>query len=253
MSEFAFNPNQPRDERGRWAATGGGGTGVYDGPIVATPESDALAAPIFAAAVAAEPRITARLGELIEPFGGMFYGLDHRLKAEAKISEKIERIMVEKGMTREQAAGDVKDAVRYTVHFDESEFGDAAQTAIDALRAEGNELVVKNTWPPEKGVSYKGVNVNVYQPDGVVYEVQFHTPGSQAVKDRMHGLYEQQRVLPKSDPRWGELEAQMQQMGTQQPMPRDAEKVFKVAAHQRRRRPRRVFHVARSATLSTEV
>ena len=197
------------------------------------------AAAMRAQAEAVEPELTASLAKMIgdsDPAGyeapergeGDLYGYDFRLKSEAKIAEKIGRVMVEKNMTLDEATADIKDAVRYTAHFDEEEFGERTQSVIDTLRAENPNVVVKNTWPPEKGVPYKGVNVNVYREDGLVYEVQFHTPGSQAVKDQMHLLYEEQRVLPKSNPRWQVLEDEMLAMGSGQPVPRDAYKVFRV-------------------------
>jgi hypothetical protein len=211
-------------------------------------------------AAAAEPRVTARLEELAgddgaveyhepKPGEGQLFGYKYRFKKEAKIAEKIGRKMRDERnpdgspISYDQAVAKQNDALRYTVHYSEDDFGDAAQRAINGLRADMAEaygisaddpqlmelVAVKNTWPPEAGKSYKGVNVVVHEPDGFKWELQFHTPESQRVKDQMHVLYEAQRVLPKSDPRWQQLEDAMQRIGNGQPTPRDAVKVFRVA------------------------
>lgn len=225
--------NPWHDVQGRFAPKGTGRTSGFEGPaeqkIQATPESEALAAEIAARAAAAEPELTARIAELTgdpepavypedAPPPPQLWGYDFRLKKESTIAEKIERVMVEKGYTREQAAADIKDAVRYTVHFTDDQLAPMAQSTIDALRAENANVVVKNTWPKPE-VPYKGINVNVWTHDGVVYELQFHTRRSQEVKEQMHKLYEQQRVLPPGSPRWNELEQEMLQMNAELDVP----------------------------------
>jgi hypothetical protein len=140
-------------------------------------------------------------------------------KAQDGIAEKIPRIIEEKNVTEEEAALDIKDAVRYTVHFPDDSFGPAAQRVIDQLTSENKSVAVKNTWPPEKNSAYKGINVSVTRHDGVVYEVQFHTPISQAVKDKMHAMYEDQRKLTFESPPWQKLQDQMQALSLTLPMP----------------------------------
>lgn len=241
MEELRYDPSQPRDDHGRWTAVGGGSTGTlfddlegYD-PVRAA----AIAAETHAQAARIEPSVTAQIAALVgdpsaadyqppERGRGEMFGYDFRFKSTDKIAEKIGRVMVEKGLTFDEAAADIKDALRYTAHFSEEEFGERAQRVIDGLRATNPEVVVKNTWPPEKGIPYKGVNVNVTRADGFRYEIQFHTPESQAVKDRMHLLYEQQRVLPPQSARWRQLESEMLSIGNGQPVPRDAYRVFHV-------------------------
>lgn len=212
------------------ASSGGGAT-----QIKATSQSDALAKGIHALAVKSEPAISAELAQMVgdthpkrydTPPPAQLYGFKQRIKTEAKISEKIERIIVEKGMTHEQAAQDVKDAVRYTVHYPGDTFGDNAQAVVDRLRAENVSVTVKNTWPPESGVPYKGINVQVTTKEGLKYELQFHTPHSQKIKDTMHAIYEKQRVLPKSDPKWLQYEREMAIIAETIQVPTGAMEVF---------------------------
>lgn len=69
---------------------------------------------------------------------------------------------------------------------------------------------VKNTF--KEGAVYKGVNTLVKDPHGNIFELQFHTPQSVAIKENeLHKLYEKQRMLDKKSDRrkWDELEEKM--------------------------------------------
>jgi hypothetical protein len=196
------------------------------GEIVVSDEAMALAKPVYEEAQRRERAISDRLIEIVgdrspeqyeEPPPPQLYGFEFRRKEQDKIAEKIEREVLEAHeegivMTREQAAAKIKDAVRYTVHYTQDEFGEKAQAVIDQLAQDNPGGKVKNTWPPGSNNVYKGVNVNVTTDDGYTYEIQFHTPESQAIKDAQHDLYKQARVLPKGDPRRVQLEAQMDQL-----------------------------------------
>ncbi|HEY5881436.1 MAG TPA: hypothetical protein VIU11_21180, partial [Nakamurella sp.] len=197
-----------------------------DGKIVVSDEAKRLGSEVYNRGVAAEPEISAALARMVgdqdpanytEPGAGegKLFGYKYRLKAEYGVQEKVERNVEEDKLQREQAAANIKDAVRYTVHFPQEEFGERSQAVIDQLVAENPKVVVKNTWPPEAGRAYKGINVNVFREDGTAYEVQFHTPESQRVKDKMHGLYEDQRKTVHGSPEWQAIEDQMNDMGAE--------------------------------------
>jgi hypothetical protein len=243
VEEFA---NPWHDEIGRFAPKGSGtaysgGQPVptierdADGNIIVSDEARALAKPLAEEANRLEPEVTRRLSQLIgdsdpavyepgAPPPPQLFGYEFAKKQEPKIAEKIERVVEEKLMTREEAAADIKDALRYTVHFTKDEFGPRAQDVIDHLAAENAHVNVKNTWPPGKN-PYKGVNVNVTTHDGFTYEIQFHTPESQAVKEQMHVMYEEARVLPAGHPRRVQLEDEMIRMGNELDPPTGAYEV----------------------------
>jgi hypothetical protein len=244
-TEFA---NPWHDEIGRFAPKGtgtkSGGTAEQvtvsydaDGNIIVSEEAKALAKPIAEEARRREPELTKRLTELVgdrnpedydSPPPPQLFGYDFVFKQEAKIAEKIERVVVEKGVNREQAAAMINDAVRYTIHFDQGEFGPQAQNLLDQLRAENANVKVKNTWPPDSPTAYKGVNVNVTTNDGFTYEIQLHTPESQRVKDQLHTLYERQRVLEPSNPLWQDLEDQMWEISRGTTPPTGAVDVYRI-------------------------
>jgi len=211
-----------------------------NGDIVVDPKAKVLAKHLREEAEQKEPEITARLAKLAgddnpasydPPPDGELYGYEFRLKAEDKIAEKVMRELVEKPELEGDivaAAGVIKDTVRYTVHYTDDTFGPSAQLVVDGLRAEGNTVKVKNTWPPELGSAYKGINAQVRQPDGFRYEVQFHTPNSQAVKDRMHAIYQRQRTSPPGSDAYKQAEAEMIELSKTLPMPTGAAEVYGV-------------------------
>jgi hypothetical protein len=245
IEELKYNPGQPRDKDGKWSSGGGrrpggaGGASSDDPEITSTPESRAIAAKLYAHAKEVEPEISAEVARLAGDLTpdvyddpatsgtGQLFGYDFRLKAEDAIAVKIERVVQEKGMTREEAAQDIKDSVRFTIHYPDDSFGGHAQGVVDALRDQNASVVVKNTWPPEAG-AYKGINVQVTRHDGIRFEVQLHTPQSQKIKDQMHVLYEKQRVLPRSSPMWNDLENEMTRLSRELPVPTGAMEVFKL-------------------------
>ncbi len=52
----------------------------------------------------------------------------------------------------------------------------------------------------------------MYRTDGVIWEIQFHTPRTQQVKDTMHVMYEQQRVVPPGSAEFQRLNDEMRAM-----------------------------------------
>jgi hypothetical protein len=231
--------------------------GNRTGTITATDEAARMAQTINEHARSIEPEITERLANIIgdpdpavyldpRPDRGQLHKYEFRLKEPQSIARKIETVMVEKGLTREEAAADIKDAVRYTVHFPDDGFGEAAQRTIDELR-NGNTVKVKNSWTrgPAK---YKGLNAQITRPDGTRYEVQIHTPVSSAVQERSWQIYAEQRKLLPSHPRWRELEIELESLWTNLDPPPGAEEVLR----------RREFNapgsgVATRTTLAVEV
>jgi hypothetical protein len=207
-----------------------------EGKLIVSDASKAQGKAIYDRAVANEPALTKMLADLVgdddpenysgpSETAGDLYGWKYRLKAESGIAEKIERARADEGLTQDEAGKSIKDANRYTVHFPEDRLGVEAQRIVDAINEDPNtsRIVVKNTWPPELNRAYKGINVNIWTKDGGVYEVQFHTPKSQAVKDTMHQLYEDQRTkTTHGSPEWWEYENKMTGMTRTLPMPTGA-------------------------------
>jgi hypothetical protein len=154
----------------------------------------AAAKTVLAKAQMAEPALTRSMQAGAERFGGKLIGLEHRLKTAESMQRKIATDMLQDGVTAEDAAARIGDAVRYTACFPPETLVDGAEAMTSKLVEDGNILVKrKNTWLDERS-AYKGVNLQMQNLDGQLFELQFHTPESFRVKDEAtHHLYEAMR------------------------------------------------------------
>jgi hypothetical protein len=158
------------------------------------PEIVALAQERFQIALAQEQAITPILTEVAARTGGEFQHFDQRVKFESSIREKIPRIQrehAEEGKpvpSNAEAAAQITDLNRYTLMFPADSYGMGVQATVDALTSQGwTTLKAKNAWSPGDG--YDGINAKFTNGDAV-FEMQFHTPESAAIKDRSHQLYQ---------------------------------------------------------------
>ncbi len=136
-----------------------------------------------------EPDITNRMRALEAATGGKLVGLDFRLKTLASLDRKIKADAKEAGISEEEAAANIADAVRYTLQFEPTNYTAGVQGALDKLKEQGWEVKgVKNFW--KKGDPYQGINVKLKR-DGILTELQFHTPQSLDTKEKViHKDYE---------------------------------------------------------------
>jgi len=130
--------------------------------------------------------------ESAEP-GRRLAGLDHMLKGEDRLKEKIaERLAAKPGRTIQQAIIGISDPVRFTFTYNPPRYADGVRADVERLKTEGFELVkLKNLWAQEQ---YKGINSQWRRPEtGLRVEVQFHTPESLEAKELTHKAYERIR------------------------------------------------------------
>jgi hypothetical protein len=160
-------------------------------------------------AEATEPQITDAMLAAMDSGGLTPQGLAFRLKEQDSMARKIRDTAAEKGGL-DMSAASIFDANRYTgTSIGLEDYTAGAQAALDSLREQGYQVVqVKSTWGhPEN--PYRGVNVKVLSQDGNQIELQFHTPDSKAAALEMHGMYDEQRLLPPDSPQWKELNDKM--------------------------------------------
>jgi hypothetical protein len=163
-----------------------------------TPSTDAsvvaFAENLMAKGVEAEPWITPALTYLTELQMGEMIGLEFRFKSLDSTIRKIETRMMESNIA---IASDVsiRDTLRYTIQFDDQPAGhhDQAVAYVLATMEELGHtvLAVKNYWP--SGDDYSGINTNLQAPNGLAWELQFHTLESFDLKMSSHEVYEQVR------------------------------------------------------------
>jgi uncharacterized protein YoaH (UPF0181 family) len=119
-------------------------------------------------------------------------GLEHMLKGEDRLKEKIADELLAPGISVGEALGKVSDAIRYTFTYAPQRYADGVRADVERLKAEGFELIkLKNLWADEQ---YKGINSQWRRLEtGLRVEVQFHTPESLEAKELTHGAYERIR------------------------------------------------------------
>lgn len=142
-------------------------------------------------AVESEPLITSSVKDVAENCGLETYGLKNRIKGKESYLRKIRAEYKPDGNKYE-----VKDIVRYTLGTDDAgALVKGMENAMDELSKLGyNTIAVKNSWEDPLN-PYKGINTTVIAPNGQKFEIQYHTKESFEVKEKMHALYEKQRMI----------------------------------------------------------
>ena len=190
-----------------------------------------LAAGVFKQASQAEPKITSDVIDVVSSTSAKMYGLDYRLKQPTSIAAKIGADAKADGITFEQAAGGLKDVIRYTAVSDSRDYVDTYNSIKKRLEEKGyTETKCKNYFQKYQNgeVMHKAVQSTFRSPDGVEFEVQFQTPESQAAKELKVPIYNERRKAGNTPERNAELEQEMRNLAEQVP---DPEGVFGIESH----------------------
>lgn len=155
---------------------------------------EAYASDLHALALEAEPWITPILLYLAEDLGAQMSGLEFRFKSADSIARKIHSKMAAKDIASPVDAS-IRDALRYTMLLGDVPAGShdtAVASMLSLFENVGHEvLTVKNYW--QRGDDYSGINTTLKAPNGLAWELQFHTPASFDLKMSSHGIYEEVR------------------------------------------------------------
>lgn len=181
-----------------------------------------LAESIFSKASKVEPKITEDLIDSANKSGSKMYGLEYRLKQPTSLAAKIGADAKEKDLSFEEASKGIKDSVRYTVLSDTDHYVDNYNALKNELLEKGySEVRFKNYFEKYRNgeVRHKAIQCTYQSPDGFDFEVQFHTPESQAVKELKIPLYEEIRKQGVSTERKERLEKEMQDLAERIPDP----------------------------------
>ena len=154
-----------------------------------------------------EKKATPLVSGLAKEKGGELHGLKYKLKTDKSLAEKIENDVAEKGISHDEAADKINDAVRYTILFDRENFVERVTETQALLEEKGwrqYDTKYKNFFAP--GDAYDGYNTVVENVStGERFELQYHTPESIAIKEKIHPWYKEFQNLPKGTPRRLEL------------------------------------------------
>lgn len=138
-----------------------------------------------------EPKITRQVRAMAKETGMDLAGIENRIKSRDSYLKKIQR-KYGPGFYEYQ----VKDILRYTYTASGEELARKVIKAMELYSKAGYQTVeIKNYWLDERS-PYKGINTKLRSPDGLIFELQYHTPESFFMKNgKMHELYEMQRPI----------------------------------------------------------
>lgn len=174
----------------------------------------------------AEPQITRDMQAMLGP-NQELAGLAFRLKEPTSLAKKIRGDMIGDGKTVGESTAGMFDVNRYTALSDTANLAEDTKKSLATLQEQGYQVVQnKNTWGfPDPRNPYQGINVKLMSPQGQQIELQFHTPESLEVKEKMHSLYDDQKLTTKGSPEFLALSDEMMQMSKDLPVPPGIETV----------------------------
>lgn len=182
-------------------------------------------------ALSVEKKLTSDMMELANKSDIKLVGLEHRLKTKDSLQRKMrneyaEAVAKGENITLQATAEKMSDVNRYTAIIDVEKFVDKYFDVHNSLIAKGYEVVkVKNTFKVSDA-PYKGINNNYRTPDGVIFELQFHTEESFYMKEKInHPLYEECRNIETSDERIKELTEKMKNNSKTLTIPKNIDKI----------------------------
>ena len=153
-------------------------------------EADKYAKQLYDAANAKEPEVTAVLKSL-ENDKAHLEGLENRLKTLESTSRKILLNAHDMEISIPEASKTISDVLRYTFVIEDSDYVATTKLITDTLIANGYAVSkFKNYWV-NNDVVYQGINALFVSKEGIIFELQFHTPVSYYTKgEKTHVYYE---------------------------------------------------------------
>jgi hypothetical protein len=151
-------------------------------------------------------------------------GLEHMVKGEDRLKEKLADELAGKEKTVREALNEIPDGVRFTLCYDSQRYAEGVLADVDRLKVEGFALVkLKNLWTADQ---YKGVNSQWRVPDtSSRFEMQFHTPESLEAKELTHKAYERIRGADVTPAERSEARAFQREVNAQLSVPPGTDRI----------------------------
>ena len=187
-----------------------------------------LASTVHKQAAKRVAKVESDVKEAAAKTSAQMYGLEHKQKTLESIARKIATDAHEKGISYEDAASDIKDAIRFTTLSSDSDFVKNYETFKSAMADKGyEELRCKNYWSlyNEGKAKHKQVTSVFGEPGGYRFEVQFQTPSSIDAKEKKTKLYEEVRKEGVSTERKNEIVKAMEQLAETVSDPKGIDKI----------------------------
>ncbi len=136
-------------------------------------------------------KYAADLEDLTKQFGGQMVGLEYRLKRPTSLYRKVMSDLKEQKAKNninydiEDSIKGMKDVARFTIALNEDDdFAKNVINYMNAIKQKGySPIKFQNSMTPN--APYKGINTNFRDPEGNIFELQFHTPNSMWRKERI--------------------------------------------------------------------
>jgi hypothetical protein len=188
-------------------------------------EADKYAQMLYDAAKKAEPAVTAVLKSM-ESDNAHLEGLDFRLKTVESTSRKILSDAHDAEISIEESAKNIKDSLRYTFIIDDSDYVETSKKIMDTLIANGTTVInFKNFWTNTSN-PYQGINIQLKDTSGVIFELQLHTPMSYDTKEhKAHQYYEIARSETATEEEKAAANKTMEDLFALIPVPEGVEKL----------------------------
>ena len=137
-----------------------------------------------------EPAVTAFL-KTMESEHAHLEGLEYRLKSIPSLCRKILLLAHKNGETPEEAKSRIGDALRYTLIIEDPFYTAVTKETLDSIINKGYTLTEFENYWANDARAYQGINCNLACPNGMIFELQFHTPISYETKgEKTHVYYE---------------------------------------------------------------
>jgi hypothetical protein len=177
-------------------------------PLQLSPDRDAETTAAIARVRKAEPAITADVltVEQQNTCAARLEGIDHRLKGEPRLKEKLSLTTATPDATPTDILREIPDAIRYTFCLQSETYTRGYYDIKEHLESLGYAMYQsKNFWGNQE---YKGINTRWTTAEGQRFEVQLHTPDSFHAKQHVtHSAYEKLRSPGTTDAERSELES----------------------------------------------
>ena len=147
-------------------------------------------------------------------------GLEFRIKSKSSLMEKIARKVHEKGIEVEEAAAGIADVLRYTMIINDDEYVATTKNVLDSFVEQGYSVAeFENHWA-DVDYDYQGINTKLRSPEGLLIELQFHTPDSYDTKqNKTHRYYEIIRDENATEEEKAEASQRQHELFAQVPIP----------------------------------
>ncbi|WP_246048900.1 XopAD/skwp family type III secretion system effector [Brenneria rubrifaciens] len=149
-------------------------------------------------AVKAEPAITSMLQNLLKNSPGeqaRLAGLEHAVKSVGSLSDKLRYLMAYKSVSLQEAVAKVSDALRYSIVLPHDTFTRGCRHILAALDDAGHRLSQRINHFNQQGYAFRAISTKLNSPDGIVWEIQFHTPQTFELKEKFHDLYKKAQAV----------------------------------------------------------